>query len=208
MKHSLHIKIFCFISIFSCSALVLADACEDVIWSDAVLNQYPFINEYCQEVVEKDGRSFVRIDGKFMSGRSGRAKIQLQRPDGELDDIYVSNKLSSNFRAVLDGKPTKLRDIPRRSELTIYLPPDRFDLVKHNQAPIDEQAVAAIDPVADPAIDADDIGQMAPMATLLAFDEQNKVLPMTASSLPLTALYGVLGCLAGLTLTIKRRYFR
>lgn len=164
------------------SASVWAVECNDVVWKDAVLSKYPTISEYCQGVVERDGRTFVQLDAKFISADDGRAKLQFEHPDGSYGDTFETDKLSDDFRVTLSGRPTRIEDIPRNSQLHVFMPPDRFELVG-------------------------DLESSSTIASLSAYEEPG-VLPDTGSNLPVILLMGLLSGLAGIVLTVRRKLFR
>jgi|GEM_PF-1851564 len=182
MKYSPFSKVAVLSAAMLMSAEVLAVECSEVVWNESVLSKYPSISEYCQGVVERDGRTFVQLDAKFISANDGKAKLQFEHPDGSYGDTFETEKLSDDFRVTLSGRPTRIEDIPRNSELHVFMPPDRFELVG-------------------------DLESTSTIANLSAY-ENNSLLPDTGSNLPLVFLLGLMTCLAGAVMTASRKLFR
>lgn len=185
---------FCLVML-SCSSGLHATDCADVIWDEAVLDRHPNLSQYCRDVVEKNGKTYVQVEGKFLEAHAGKANIKLKNSDGSFGDTYKSERLSSSFRAILDGKPTRLRDIPRNSELTVLVPSDRFELVQQGEPVPPQEQISQLE----------EVEVYAPVATLLAFNEAPaEVLPSTASAAPMTALFGFMCVLLGALVKVCR----
>lgn len=181
MKYTNILKVIVAAVTLMSGARVWAAECEEVVWNPSVLSKFPDIGQYCQGVIEQDGKTYVQLDARFESAHAGKAKFKFKHPDGSYGRIVETEKLSTDFRVTLDGKPTRIIDIPRNSQLTVYLPPDRFELVSNVEEP-------------------------ETLAVLYAYEEPAAaVLPETASSLPLLALVGGLFSLFGMALTVFRK---
>lgn len=180
MKKTFVILLISFVSTWLVSVNVWAIECSEVVWEDFVLSKHPNINEFCQGVVEVDGQQLVQFDAKFLESHAGKAMIKFIHPDGTLGDTFKTEKLGSEFRVMLDGRPTKIRDIPRNSELTVYMPPDRFQLIG----------------------DINNMSAENSVVTLMAYEE---MLPSTGSALPFYFLIGGAFSFMGLLLTFRRK---
>jgi LPXTG-motif cell wall-anchored protein len=89
--------------------------------------------------------------------------------------------LPSDFTVLIDGKDVPLRRVQRDTQLSLYLPPDRFVLLS------------------DLAKEAEAID---------FYQEVEPVMPSTGSSTPLLGLLGLLACGLGLLMTSLRRFRR
>jgi hypothetical protein len=163
------------------SPALWAVECSEVVWSPAVLAQYPNVSDLCQAVVERDGKQYVEVQGKFVRMTEGKARIKFKHADGSYGKTFESKELPNDYKITVNGKETLLHRVQRDTQLTIYLPPDRFSLISDLAA-------------ADAAIE---IAQEVPPE-----------MPSTASWTPLLGLLGALGCGLGLVMTSLRRLRR
>jgi hypothetical protein len=163
------------------SSSLWAVECSEVIWAPSVLAQYPNISDLCQGVVEKDGKQYVEVQGKFVRMTDDKARIKFKHADGSYGKTFETQTLPDDFKVTIDGKEVPLHRVQRDTQLTIYLPPDRFTLISDLAA-------------ADTAVD---MGAEVPAE-----------MPKTASWTPLLGLLGALGCGLGLLMTGLRRLRR
>jgi hypothetical protein len=114
---------------FMASSSLWAAECSDVIWAPATVERFPNIYNVCQAVVEQDGKHYVEVQAKFVSLRDQRARINFKNLDGKFDKTVETKVLPEDFTVLVDGKQKLLREVERDTELTIYVPSDRFVLV-------------------------------------------------------------------------------
>ena len=162
------------------SSSLWAVECSEVVWSQSVLAQYPNVSDLCQRVVEKDGKQYVEVHGKFVRVSDGKARIKFKHSDGSYGKTFESKDLPDDFKVLVSGKEVPLHRVQRDTELTIYLPPDRFTL----------------------------ISDLAVASNSLDVEEVPPAMPKTASWTPLLGLLGGLGCGLGLLMTGLRRLRR
>lgn len=149
-------------------------SCDEVQWKQEVLGTYPNIAKACQEVVVRDGKRYVRVEGTVKRIVGDVAVIRLE---GTNDEISVSPKTSSFFTAAntrIEGK-----DLNVGQKLRFYLPEERIAVVPS----VEEPAVTEIPVVAAPAPAPEPVAAAAPAA-------EPEALPKTASPLPLVGLLG------------------
>src|SRR6187431_825560 len=163
------------------SSSLWAVECSEVVWSQSVLAQYPNVSDLCQRVVEKDGKQYVEVHGKFVRVSDCKARIKFKHADGSYGKTFESKELPDDYKILVGGKEVPIQRVDRDTELTIYLPPDRFTLISD---------LAAVDSSVD-------LG-----------DEVQAEMPKTASWTPLLGLLGALGCGLGLLMTGLRRLRR
>jgi hypothetical protein len=145
-----------------------------VQWKQEVLGTYPNIAKACQEVVVRDGKRYVRVEGTVKRVVGDAATIRMA---GSNDEITVSPKTSSFFTVAgtkIDGK-----DLSVGQNLRFYIPEERIAVV----ASVDEPAVTEVPVVAAPAPAPAPAEAAAPAA-------EPEALPKTASPLPLVGLLG------------------
>jgi hypothetical protein len=162
------------------SSSLWAVECSEVIWAPSVLAQYPNISDLCQGVVERDGKQYVEVQGKFVRMTDNKARIKFKHADGSYGKTFETKELPNDYKITVNGKEVLLHRVQRDTQLTIYLPPDRFTL----------------------------ISDLAVADTSLDMVEVPPEMPKTASWTPLLGLLGALGCGLGLLLTGLRRLRR
>lgn len=101
--------------------------CEDLRWSEAVLQANPDIAKACRGVFEKDGvlYALARIEVAQVQGNTLR--FRTLRTDGSKGPRR-SVKLPYSFRVKLDGRDYRISQLTVGQELEIFLPEDRFAL--------------------------------------------------------------------------------
>ncbi len=165
--------------------------CEDLEFTGAVTANYPAAGEFCQSVVERDGRPFAQFIGQVTRVRGGTVHLRFKRPDGTFGDP-VSFTPPANFRVQIDGRRYSVRNLSPRQELSIYIPEDEWVLA-HHESP-EEFATAAT--VTTVAIQESSEDEYMAAATL----------PGTASIWPAVGLAGTgLVAFGGLLGWIRRR---
>jgi hypothetical protein len=162
------------------SSSLWAVECSEVIWAPSVLAQYPNISDLCQGVVERDGKQYVEVQGKFVRMTDNKARIKFKHADGSYGKTFETKELPNDYKITVNGKEVLLHRVQRDTQLTIYLPPDRFTLISDLA-------------VADSSLD---------------MVEVPPEMPKTASWTPLLGLLGALGCGLGLLMTGLRRLRR
>lgn len=162
------------------SSSLWAVECSEVVWEPSVLSQYPNIGDLCQAVVERDGKQYVEVQGKFVRMHDGKARIKFKHSDGSYGKTFESKELPDDYKITVNGKPTLLHRVQRDTQLTVYLPPDRFELISDLTAASNSYAMVEAPPE----------------------------MPKTASWTPLLGLLGALGCGLGLLMTGLRRLRR
>ena len=172
------------------TSLAQVPSCDDIVFTAQVTSQYADIKNACQEVVEREGRPFVKLQAEVVRVRSASRSVTLRFKDRSGDyGPRVSVTPASPVNVILGGEKVRLRDLARGQEINIYLPPDRWAL-----AHLDETDDAA--PVS--------------MTTFEEPEEEDVAaeLPRTASSLPWLGLLGLLSLSAGVALGLRRTRVR
>src|SRR5690606_26491829 len=171
------------------------ERCEDVTWSDEALERYPNIATACREVVERDGRYYVRFEGEVrrVADRGNRVTIAFE--EGDTLTLTPPESLS----LPIDGRTSSPRDLPPGGQLTFYVPQDQLTATFFaGQPQTSEPQEVPISPTTDSTDDllaqADD-------------DEpaQQPRLPRTAGVLPFVGTGGLALLGLGAILTIRRR---
>lgn len=111
------------------SSSLWAVECTEVVWNPSVLERYPNIYNVCQSVVVQDGKHYVEVQAKFVSLNDNKARLNFKTVEGTYDKTVETKELPEDFTVLINGKKTLLSKVERDSELTIYVPSDRFALV-------------------------------------------------------------------------------
>lgn len=100
--------------------------CDDIEFSSAVTSVYSDIAEACQDVVEIDGERFAKIGVEVLRASNNSASFRIKHADGTYGPTHRA-ELPSDWRAELDGRQVRARDLVRGQELNIYMPSDRWE---------------------------------------------------------------------------------
>ena len=139
-------------------------------WSAEMMAKHPKIASACQEVVQKDGKTYVKFEGtiekvakkgtEVTMKMKGSDKIYLTPPEGRT--VYVN------------GKATPVKNLRPGDTLVFYIPDDRL--------------VATVEASPTAPMEEIPISEPAPVEQVAMRTE----MPKTASSWPLLALFGAL----------------
>lgn len=96
--------------------------CTDVRWSQAALDAFPSIAEACQAVEQRNGKSYVKLEGVVESVKEEGKRIRVDFEDGE----DLTFKPASQTVLYLDGKRTSFSELRDGMRLNFYVPEDRL----------------------------------------------------------------------------------
>lgn len=163
----------------------LAATCDDVEFTSAVTDRYPSARDACLGVVERDGQQYVHMQAELVrQPRGNHGVFQFKHADGSMGPT-IGLDLDPSWRARIEGRNYRLRDLSRGQELDVYLPPDRWAV--HVDEP-DNQ-----------------VNDTIVLVTVVEPREEQPMLPATASNMPLFALFGGLALLGAGALRVARR---
>jgi hypothetical protein len=168
--------------------------CDEIRWSQEALEKYPKIADACQDVMERDGRYYVKFSGTVRRVRGQDVTVNFK---GGSDALTVT--APENTSLYIEGRPRSVRNLRRGDELTFYVPQDQVvapppAVVGVTVIPITRIRMAQATPAAgqEPA----DTG---------ADTHQAAELPKTASVVPLLGLSGLVLTILGVTPGLLRR---
>lgn len=138
------------------NAMAQDKTCDDVVWNESVLAQYPAAAEACREVRTHEGRDYIKINAIFHKiHNNGAVTISIVETDG--DAVRRSFMPKSETRVWIDGEQKRWQDLYDRQEINLYIPSDRFEFVAMDemQAPGPAQVAMVVEesteePVAAP----------------------------------------------------------
>lgn len=96
--------------------------CSDVRWSQAALNTFPSIAQACQGVEQRNGKSYVRLEGVVESVKDQGHRIRVDFEDGE-DLTFTPAPQTVLY---VDGKRTSFSEVSDGMRLNFYVPEDRL----------------------------------------------------------------------------------
>ncbi|MEE4279391.1 MAG: hypothetical protein V2I82_13065 [Halieaceae bacterium] len=166
-----------------------APTCDDLVWSAMVLAANPDIREACQGVYQRGDELYARVEIELTRVRGNRLSFRPQHTDGS-EGKPRSITVPGTWRARIDGREYRARDLLPGQRLSVYIPEDRFALALADELRAGEARDAEIE--------------------LIAIEEAEVVsaMPKTASALPAILAAGAALTLLGLALAMQRRSAR
>jgi len=163
-------------------------SCDQVTWSEQALDQYPHIASACREVMERDGKYFVRFEGEVERVRDRGRAITVNFREGD----RVTLSPPENLSIYMDGRRTSAANLRPGDQLNFYIPQDQLVATFFEGEP--ETATAQEVPIT-----------AEPEETFArAEPESQSRLPGTASSLPMLGFAGLILLVLGAGLSIRR----
>jgi hypothetical protein len=146
--------------------------CTQINWSPEMLAKHPKIASACQEVMHRDGKTYVKFEGTVKKVAKGGSEVTM---DMKGADRIVLNP-DPNKVMYIGGNKVKVKNLKPGDTLTFYVPDGRVvaAVMETPTAPVEEIPISE-----------------APMVQV-AQTETTYDMPKTASSWPLMALFGAL----------------
>jgi hypothetical protein len=156
--------------------------CREVQWSADILSDYPGIGGACQSVEQRDGRTFVKLQGTVKAVSHDGRQLEVAFKDGQTLTLAPTETTV----LYMGGVETPIAKLQRGDRLNFYVPEDRLT------------AQFFADDSGDKSVEVPIVKE--PTATRVAARE----LPATASGLPLIGWSAVLLIMIGSTVTVYR----
>jgi hypothetical protein len=171
--------------------------CAEVDWDRALLESYPRIADACHEVVISEGVKWARFEAALQSSnRDGTVTLDFKdRQNRSIGDVTLLPAAAQ--RVSIEGREYRFSELMRGQSLNLYVPEGMFAVAVEPGAPPEQLAQIVTQPRQQLAQ-----AQPAPARTTVA-----QRLPDTAGPLPLIGAAGFMALLAGIGLTIRRRFF-
>lgn len=122
--------------------------CQTLPWSDAVHRAYPDVENICQGIYQRDGRLYARASIEVLRTAGNRITIRTLHTDGSAGH-QRSMRVPPDWRATINGREYRVGELLPGQKLTVYLPPERFDLLLEA-----DQAAGALEADDSPAVSA------------------------------------------------------
>lgn len=167
-------------------------SCSQVTWSRESLALYPRIASACEEVMQRDGRYYVRFSGEVQRVADRGRSVTIDFRDGD----RLTLTPPENMTLFINGRRTPVTDLRVGDELRFYVPQDTLAAsFFESEAPTAQVQVVPIAPAAPAEQGLVAQNQPAPGARL----------PRTASPLPLVGAAALALLAFGGALTVRRR---
>lgn len=164
------------------------ESCDQVTWSEQALDYYPHIASACREVMERDGKYFVRFQGEVEHVRDRGRAITINFKEG--DRLTLSPP--ENLSIFIDGRQISAANLRPGDQLNFYIPQDQLVATFFEGEP--KTATARVVPIiAEPE---ETFARVEP--------ESQSRLPGTASSLPILGFAGLILLVLGAALSLRR----
>lgn len=169
--------------------------CGDIQFTGDIASRFPNARDACLEIVERDGRPYAHFEARIVRVRGEEITAEFKRPDGTYG-TPVAFVPAADARVRIQGRSYRYRELSRGQELSLYLPPDRWEIAVTS---------ADTDFATAPTITTVPLREPSPE---LAAAPERAALPRTATPLPLMALAGVLFIGLGAVVAAVRRLRR
>jgi hypothetical protein len=163
-----------------------AASCDQITWSRDALAKYPNIASACQDVMQRDGRFYVKFSGRVERVAGENVTVNFR------DGSELTLTPPENMSLYIDGRERTVRSLRRGDELTFYVP-------QENVVAQPQVVGITVIPLARVRV-----AQATPRETATA-ESEGPALPKTASALPLIGLSGLVLTVLGLLPARRRR---
>lgn len=165
--------------------------CADITFTPEAFEAYEFVDKACLDVVERNGAVYAKLTARIVGQMASATNVRYYHADGDLGPTsrFPAN---SEFQTGVEGKTVKLADVALRSDANVYVPMRFWS--PPAPPPVEAAATAAPPPPPPP-----------PPAPEPEPEPEPEVLPTTASSVPLLALFGGLFLVLGSALRLSRK---
>lgn len=94
--------------------------CDNVKFSDEILSRFPKAPDACLDVISRDGEEYAVFKVQLDRVTGNTLQVRFNQPDGSQGPT-TRVETSPDFRVLVDGSPTRVRDLAPRQELTAYV---------------------------------------------------------------------------------------
>ena len=146
--------------------------CTQITWSPEMLARHPKIASACQEVLQKDGKAYVKFEGEVKKVSKGGTEVVMDMKGG--DKLTLTPE--ADRTVMVGGRKVPVKSLRPGDKLTFYVPEDRLvaATIETPTSPVEEIAIAP------------------PVVEQVAMTTTDYSMPHTASSWPVLALGGLL----------------
>lgn len=163
--------------------------CSDITFTPEAFAAYEFIDKACLEMVDRDGGTYAKMSARIVAQTASGTRVRIKHSDGTEGPTHKSN-MAKNFETRIAGKDIKLKDLAVRQEMNVYIGDEYW-----SRPPVAAPMAKAAPPPPPPP----------PPAPAPEPEPEPEMLPTTASSMPLLALFGSLFLILGGALRLSRK---
>jgi len=137
-----------------------------------MLAKHPKIASACQEVMQRDGKSYVKFEGEVKKVAKNGTEVVMDMKGGDT----ITLNPAPGRQVVVGGRKVPVKSLNPGDTLTFYVPEDRLTaaVMETPTAPIEEIPIGA------------------PVVEQVAMTTTDYSMPHTASAWPVVALGGLL----------------
>ena len=161
------------------------EGCSSVRFSEQILERFPNAPESCLDVISRSGQDYAvfRVQLERVSGNT--LQVRFNNPDGTRGP-RTRITAQPDFRVLVEGQPTRVRDLAPNQELTAYVQVDRpmVALAPATATQTWHIVPLAMTPAGNDTAESD--------RTRLAAADEGAVMPDTAGPAPIVATVGLL----------------
>ncbi len=95
--------------------------CADLDFLPAVTDLWPFADDTCLEIVQRDGKTYARFEAEVVAQGASSTTVRYTLRNGGLTPARRANP-PAGLEAVISGVPTAIADLPVRQKVNVYLP--------------------------------------------------------------------------------------
>ena len=96
--------------------------CLEIVWSQETLARAPKIGSACQEVLQKDGKTYVRFDGEVKKVSKGGTEVVMAMKGGNT----ITLNPPEGRMVYVGGKKVPVKSLRPGDTLVFYIPEDRL----------------------------------------------------------------------------------
>lgn len=107
---------------FSTTASADGHTCADLTFVPAVYEAWPFADDACLEVVQRDdGNTYARFEAQVVSQSPSGTFVRYTLQDGSMTPSRRANP-PTDFKAMIAGEEMAIADLQPRQRVNVYLP--------------------------------------------------------------------------------------
>lgn len=95
--------------------------CTTADYSETVIEALPDVRDLCLRIEQREGKEFAVVQAQVARvHRANALEVRFKRPDGTKSPARYF-KTAPDRRVLVEGKPTRVRDLAVGQELTAYI---------------------------------------------------------------------------------------
>ncbi len=193
MKKLLLVPVLLVAALFSMNASAQDPTCSTVIWHQEVLDRMSAVEDYCQEIVMKEGAWYAKFRARVVRQNPASTTVKYQMPDGNWSQNERAHPAITS-RAELNGRDVLISELGEGTEVNVYMMEgeENFSIPAPAAA---ATTAAAAEPEPEPMAEPEPAPEPAPA-----------VLPKTAGQASWLAILGTLLILVSAGFYVRRQF--